>query len=1082
MSLSLFCCEQLEPLFAHLRVRLRRERCTLPPQKTQVIVVGNLETEAFLTRQFVADDGILMGIDFPFLESAITDLCVRLKTAQIPHANESWFLPASALGTEHRPLGQVDLEILLLKLLQNPEGSELMQQLGLNVTTLPPTQLVTLAGNLAYELRESILHCPQSFASLAEKKNKTLTTAEKLWLHLETMLRSLARPFPSFDPKLPEWICSQNLPSDTVSETLYLFGMPIVSEYHVRNLVAIAHLFSVELYMVNLSGYAESNNQLLAKAGGKMRAFTQLLQRTCENYGTEFSAITLEPQSIHGRTLTICALPGIWRAAELMGDAFHAQLRENQNLPQNAIGVSLTDPTTQFAAFERALGMRQLTPFAREKFYQAPDVLAELWQIIAEVTQSGVSRALVARYALNPLVAQRYEDEPEKIPLYLSLLERAHGYRDDYSDTQSVFLIAEALRRIERSMLIGESYDPDLPASLRLGILDVHTLATELHTFLEPLLTAKIRFAELSGSKLADAMLQLQQEITPAMDAVEKLASWFDSIRELPGFSELSFAQVVKLMQRHLSGRSLSQQTNLEGITFASLGASCFIRHTHLLFDLCEDADRDDSGNRLFPEISKSPTRLAQREQLAIEIAQALTSNVHTLILAYSSHDPATGAQKYPAQVLADVSEAARIINRREIPAPSYPVTIMGTYDKIPPIAAAADHKTLWLLNNPQLPHEPLANFLLPELVTENNRTELDFHDLLDYLNDPAHYFLRDHLPNEPELVAFRREEPRLAVSSDAQLLFCEDYLKHALLDARGDTLIAATDFVRWRQKRGEYAPEGFDQSMRLLAENNNNSRLFALAQSLQNDFTLVEYVFRADVFSPFCVPESRRLIRIYLPSIKIHDTSIIGTSATLLRTHDKQYYRLMSAIYPNRNALLVELHLLLCLLALSGLTPRIDSIALADLGTKTRSADPISAIGFNPTAVLSTPSFQQSAQYLESILIAIKNPEPIFFDHSLINEKKLGQWAALTDEQLLIAFRKASENADNSTRSTSARDFFALEVTEKSVEFFKKFILPIAEIDWRENLQEKVKSKGDDKSKPKRANKKNDRKQKSLG
>lgn len=1072
MRFSLFHCEHLEPLLAELRTRLRHERRMLAPQKAQAVVVGNLETEALITRRFIAEDGILMGVHFPFLESAIADFCTRLISAQAPAASESWFLPPNTLDNKYRPLSRLDLEILLLHLVKNREGQALLRELGFDVTTLPPAQLVTLVGNLAHRLRESILHSPQNFAALGQKKYAACSTAEKLWWQLEKMLRELKRPFPGFDPTLPEWICQQELPPQAPRETLYLFGMPIISEYHIRSLVAIARLLPVEFYMVNLAAHATSPNRLLKKTGARMLAFTELLQQTCAHYGTEFSSQQMESQPTAGRTFTISALPGVWRAAELMGDEFHARLAKDPNLRQDEIGVSLTDPGLHFAAFERALGMRQLTAFAREKFYQVPDALSELWQMIAEAAQSGVSRALLVRYALNPLIAQRYADTPEKLPLYLKALEKAHGYRDDYLDTQSVFLISEALRRIERSMLIGASFAVDLPPVLQLGADNDYAFASELRSFLTPLLAARNRFADLTGEKLAEAMLQLQQEITPTIEAAQKLASWFDDIRELPGFSELSFAEMIKLMQRHVPGRSLIQKSGREGISFASLGASCFTRQVHLLFDLGEDAERDDAGNLLFPEIRNSPTRLAPEEQLAIEIVQALASNVHALILAYSSHDPATGAQKYPAQALADAAEAAEILGRQKMPTQHYPITIMGSYEKIPPIAAAADRKTVWLLRNPELHHGALTDLLMPTLHAQGRQDEIDLYDLLEFINNPAYHLLRSYLPNEPEIFSFRREEPRLAFSSDAKLLFCEDYLRYALFDAHGTAVIEAADFVRLRQKHGEYPPEGFDQAMQLLAENDNNARLSALAQRLQKDFTLVEYIFHAGVVSPFRVEERARLARIYLPAVEINGTRITGTSPTLLCTKDGKHHRLMSAIYPKRSALLVEAHLLLCLLALSPLSPRLKSITIADLGTKTRRADPLSAIDCNPSASLSGSEAKKAKQYLQDAVAGMRAVDPIFFDLSLIADKKLGHWATATDQELLDAFRKASENTEGS-RSAAVQSFFALDVDERSVEFFKKFILPVAEIDRQENLQEKAKSETAGKATKKKGSKK---------
>ena len=82
---------QIEALYAPLAVRLHAERQKLEPQTPQTIVVGNLDTETFLQQKIIAESGVLMGVNFPFLESAIENFYTRLRFDLPPAANESWF-------------------------------------------------------------------------------------------------------------------------------------------------------------------------------------------------------------------------------------------------------------------------------------------------------------------------------------------------------------------------------------------------------------------------------------------------------------------------------------------------------------------------------------------------------------------------------------------------------------------------------------------------------------------------------------------------------------------------------------------------------------------------------------------------------------------------------------------------------------------------------------------------------------------------------------------------------------------------------------------------------------------------------
>jgi hypothetical protein len=1050
MPFRYFHSERLGPLFSVLHGEVRRERQNLPPQKTQAIIVGNLETEAWITRRFLAADGILMGVSFPFLESAIRSFCERLELVIAPTISGSWFLPPG--GERPKALGMAELEILVLGILTDEDNAELLQELGYSYGQLNPSQITTLATVLAEELRETILHRPALLHEMNQSNKPGSSTGEKLWHTIYRALNTTGRPFPAFEPGLADQIAVQNIPAGSADETLHLFGMPILSEYHLRILAAIARHVSVNLYMTDLSRYATSENNLLMTAGKKSEQFVTLLRSVCEFFGTSLTTTHIRADATTGRTFAVYALPGPWRGAELLGDEFHEILLRQPQLYQDDIGVSLTKPELHYAAFERSLAMRELIAFSRERFYEVPHPLAELWQIIADATQRGLSRPLLVRYALHPLVAAQTAAEPEMIQQWLTALDKANGYRDDYPKPQEVFSIEAALRRIDRGVILHNTVDAALPASRSIRLFDSPDFAMGFHNFLKPLLTARARLGNLKGDKLAEAMLALQHEISGAGESTQALAAWFDQVRLLAGFDRLSLPHLVRLLARHLPGKSLAQQTGREGITFSSLAASCYTRDTQLLFDLSEDADRQDrQADFLFPGLQTAPTRFTGFEQLANQLSIALSSDARYVILAYSAQDPATGAEKYPSQALADAREAAELLGRTGMVRHDFPATLLHSDTNLPPVASDADRRTAWLLQNPSCTHPPLSAHTLPKLVSAVTGAVTEIRDLLAYLKNPARYVLRRHLPPDLEIAEFGRDEPRLAVGNDARLRFCEEYLEQFLLDARGTINQTAGDFIRFGQALGRYAPEGFDQASRLLAENNNDDRLTRLAQKMRAELRLVEYIFHAGISTPFAVEETPRLTRFYQPAIRLRGTAVTGSSGILLQNAEGRLFRLMSAIYGDRNANLIELHLLLCLFILADIGITGQAISLADFATNTRSKDPIGAIDFTARAGLSLPDQRSAGAYVEQILEAISAQRIAWYDHSLVKEPKLAEWSDLSPEEILQKLGRQSEK-NLHEELKRLQQYFALEADSGSVSFFDTFIRPVALLDRQEN------------------------------
>jgi hypothetical protein len=1051
MPLCYFHSEQLRPLFSVLHGEIERERKNLPPLKNQVIVVGNLETEAWVTKCFLASDGILMGVSFPFLESAITGFSEWLRTGLTPPKSGSYFLPPT--DERPKPLGLAELEVLLLGMLTEQHNDELLRDLGMSSGQLTASQLVALASSLAQELRETILHCPALLSAISQGKRQAKSAGEKLWLRLYQALESTQRPFPAWEPALAEKIAQHQFSAGAADEILHLFGIPLLSEYHLRILVAMARQFTVKVYMTDLSDYAASNNNLLRTAGKKAEQFVSLLRLLCEHYGTTLTTTHVPAEAMTGRTCAVYALPGYWRAAELLADEMHEILLREPTLCQSDIGVSLTQPELHYAAFERALAMRELIAFSRERFYEVPHALAELWQIIADAVEHGISRPLLVRYALHPMIAQHRAAEPAMVEQWLTALEKAHGFRDDYPKAQEVFSIQAALQRIQRGVILHNKASAVLPASYSLRPLDSLDFAVGFHKFLRPLLSAKARLAKLTGKKLAEAMLLLQQEMCGADESMEELASWFDRVQALPGFDRLNLPQVVRLLAHHLPGKSLAQQTSREGVTFSSLAATCYTKHTQVLFDLCEDADRkQNQADYLFPELMTAPTRFTGIEQLSYQLALALSSDTRNVIFAYSAQDPATGADKYPSQLLASVRDAAEELGRTHTTRSNFPTTLLQ-HDQAScaPIASDADRRTAWLLRNKKPHHPPLSAYTLPERSLLVSVATLEIRDLLAYLRNPARLLLRRHLPPELAIAEFGYDEPRLAVGTGARLRFCEEYLEQILFDASGSITQTAGDFIRFGQALGHYAPEGFEQASRLLAENDNDERLTRLAHNMRAELKLVEYIFRAGISTPFVVEETARLTRLYHPAIRVGATLVTGSSGLLLQDSDNRLFRLVSAIYAERNANLIELYLLLCLFALAGIRIKGRVIGLADFATNTRSRDPIGALGLTLRAQLVLPEPACASAYVERLIEAIHAQTIVWYDHSLISDPKLADWADLSAEEVLEKFSSQTEK-NTGHEVERLQKYFALEADSGSVSFFDTFIRPVALLDRQEN------------------------------
>lgn len=1040
MSIRFIHSINLESLFPLFDKSLRAERQKLSPQTPQAVVVGNLDTQAWLTQSFLEQDGILMMVDFPFLESAISSFASRLERGINPTKTESWFSAIPDREATSTPLSRAELELILLGLLKDEKNRALFEALGYGAAHLNASRQVALAMHWAKRLHEAVLHIPQTLADVITTTRKTQNAAEKLWQKVFSQMTASKRPFYSFDPTLPARIAAAQQIESTNTSTLRLFGMPLLSEFHTRTLVSMAKHIPVEIYSLDFSLYADAKNPLLSLVGQKAQVFKTLVEDLCSELKLPLEDVGVSAERKPKRALEVHRYPSLWRAAELFGDTIHSALSQDGLLRQNHFSVVLTDAANQFAPFERALGMRSLKVFSRTHFFEAPSPLVELWQLLSQAA-AGINRDLLLRYARNPIVEASHGKE--EIELNLALLQKLHAYRDDYEGAQSIFLLDEGLGRLLRSAIV--SNEVGLPPATPIDTVEAAQATEKLTAFLRPLRIAHKILAEKKGTALAQAMRDIQKEIAPTGDEMSVLSRWFEKMATLPGFETLSFTDAVALLARSLPRASLAQQASQEGVTFSPLVAACFTKRIQGLFDLSEDIEKSaDDGPLLFETIKDSATRLTVHERVAFELVTALSSNVERLIFAIAEFDAVTGAQKYPATHLAQIEDAALSVGRTYAEKREFPTTLLGATASGIPIASSADVATvnaLRLTNSP--PKDSLSTFLIPKNRHENSREYQSVKDLKAFLQNPALYRLRNFMPGIEAEFAFRNDEPKISLGDSGRLTFAADYLKSSLLDVNERTILSPIEFVQWQRASALSPPDGFDTTKEFLTPQNVQA-LENLAAGLSQQYKLVEFVFHQAIKKSCSVDETSRLTRHYMPAVSVGDRPVTGSSGIFL--YDATAGVLVSFRRPYQSKVqnAVESSLIGMLLTLSQWKNLPNQIFVGELNTDTKAKSPIEALDLKTNAAFALFDAKDATKYLANLLQALLSDEIIFYDHSLIESPVFDKWA---DKERSEAFETMQKNGEKflSGESAMAQKFYSLEVDEQSVDFFERFIQPIA-------------------------------------
>ena len=1033
---------RVEALYAPLAERLHAERLTLAPQTPQTIVVGNLDTETFLQQKLVADDGVLMGVNFPFLESAIENFYARLRYDLFPTANESWFSPAPSMPQILRSPTLFDFEMVMLGILQDPQYKNIFSSLGYETNKLTPARNSALAYKLAREWYDYLLHIPETIFSLHENRAPELSAVADLSLAIAQRLKIAGYESPLTTPL--------NYPKKKIElpqhqAGLFLFGMPVLSTYHLKVIAGIARIVPVTLLATDFADQKENGDALMRLVGQKYAAYRQAMERAvkAENVTFQSEDIAIHPEST--AQLSIYALPGVWRTGEIIGDLCHEALLEDTNLNQTDIGVALNDADNQFAAFERAFGMRTLTATDRATALTAPHAAVELWQILANAADSGVDRNLVMRYLQNSIVCAAYDLTPEMIDTWRLALERAQGFRNDYPEGQSAFSLNTAIERLTRSVFFCDMQSVLPPLRLSDSPTQIEVFARALSTLL---VTAQ-NLGHLRGQNLFAAMHSLSVEANFEQDArYTAFSTFLDKVAAVPGSDFFHLSQIVSAADRHMKGDALQHTSSRDGVAFTKLFATCFFRKVQVLFDLNDSATaRDEDMQWLIPHFREAETRLNADEQLAIALLTAVLAGNRRLIIAYSNLDPQSGAEFYPSQILSLFAKtiSALMLTQTE-PVPFAPTIVDLSVDAAFPIAAEDDLKTLYRLREPiSAEAGSLTQLLLPRAAPLERASIITLRELFAFVCNPVLHILSQSitLPEDPP--EFRFVEPRLAFSKSARTQFCEDYLEYALASDR--PWMPPDDFVKSRQSQGDLPAGGFDQALRLLAQNENAARLSIFAEEFASRYRRIDLVFIEGISRPFIKQDSDRLDRYYIPAPELNGLVITGEVARLLiDIRTGEIVRLASGLQQKRILRITEMHLALCVLQLSGSSQIFsDNFSYAEYSIEGPKKDPdrLDAKLKNVCAV-SLAGFDAAA-YLTRLLVAYADREIFWFDLSSLSGTAFSNLVDLRPEKLIHEHELDSEFTRRPARSVFLKRFFNLSADERSVSFFNSFIRPLA-------------------------------------
>jgi hypothetical protein len=1043
--------KSLGGLYAAFSQQLHSDRRQLLPQTPQTIVVGNLDTETYLQRRLIQDDGVVMGVDFPFLESAIENFSLRCRHALPPSANESWFTAPPAVQRPDRNLALFDLEIVLLGILQDPAHNTLLNALGYDRLQLTQARILALAQKLAGEWYDYLLHIPEALNALKAK-----SPAAVLWKTLKDTL--LAAGYTS--ALLGEQVSNQAPPAASSAQAgLILFGMPILSAHHLRALCGIARSVQVTIYATDFAELQASTDSFFQTIGKKFSGYRDTLMRAAKAAGVSVTLRHTGDNDNLPARVEIAALPGLWRAAEIIGDICHERLT-GSDLRQTDISMAIHNVDEQFTAFERAFAMRRLTATCRSANATAPDANVELLKILVAAAESGIDREILLRYWQNPITMQALRVSDEDILNFKLALERAQGFRSDHKSAFEAYSLTSARSRFARAVFFQDR----LGSQKALRLFDSAEQTELLLKSIGLLEESANSLKRETGARLLQQMREsLRSPLFGTSDEKQQILQLLERIEAIPGSQFLTLGQVVAIVENQIQGRDLRFNQQTDGIAFAQPGATAYGRRIQVLFDLNDKiTSRDDDRLYMLPEFRNAPTRLSSDELLAIAMLQAVYGGSEHVILAYSNVDARTGAEFYPAHVLAQFERALQTENIEISYLKDFAATMIDGRAQRTPISADDDVITINYLNSlGQKSKHTLTDLLLQDEPAIDSDSPLTLRELHAFLMNPALHILsqRVTLPEEP--AEFRFSEPALAVGKSKQASFCEDYLKDAL--RTGKVSLSPEEFVGRRQKSGELPAGGFDQAMRLLARSDNARRLAAFTADTIAKYCRIDITFKREIEKPFVKKDSDQVERFYIPAIDIGGVKITGECHGLYHdTATGLLTRMASATSKRRLSPILELHLLRCMLdSAKTVLPETLSLGYSEIAIASKTKEP-ETLDFQVKDIckIALPEFDSNA-YLQDVVAALATREVFWFDVASLGTSVFATLATVEEKKLIDWHENDSEFARRPARSVFLKRFFDLSADRRSFEFYKRFIRPLAAVNAAVNAAKPKASKG---------------------
>lgn len=1023
MAFHYYHATALGPLRHKLFELLKAERRTLLPQTPQTVIVSNLDSEHYLRDYLLECDGVVMGIDFPFLEVALENFSNRATAKQVPLANENWFsaIPGSARKSM---AGMLELELALLAVIADNANAPLFEALGYSLAEMNELQLVALAHKLALRFREYLLHT----GSALEKK--TTSSIVKLWRAVRVYLSEKDCTSMLTHPEIFGKICANfQLPGDMPRPRLYLFGLPILSAFHINTLCNLAGIAEVYLFSVDFS----KGDDFHPSVKERYSIYAKML----ESSASSFKRTEIAWQPANPPDLEIWSVPGTWRAAEIFADYWHDHLLRSKDLCQYGNQAALSALADDFAAFEKALSSRMLTATSRTRIYEKSHPLCELIGLICDAQQS-LDRNLILGYWQNSVVKHAFALDDEKIVMYSRALEKARGFRSDYPDSQDAFNIEEALRRLARGTFVSAAASA-VPA-VPLREFENPETWSEFLRVLDPLISGPGRLKDKKGQELYHALTDFLQ--TCHFGTAEESRQLSEILAQMARLTPpgLSFTQLAKLITRFYPPLSLKHGSSREGILFSALSATPFTGENIILYDLGEKLDASRESDPWLAEYDSAPTRLTRHESVLIALESARASGARRVICAYSDVDPVTGAAKYPSQALGEFQAHLAAMDLAPRLREGFPATVLNAaISTFPPLASESDALTISLVRS----HGDgikLSETLLPRRRPAEPRSAISVSELEMLLVHPTRFMLGPALPIEPKLAEFRRSEPRLGAGKSARLQFAEDYLKAAIRDSSDSEIATPSQFIALRRRMGTEPPEGFDETTALLGLNGNENNLRQFAGEERSTTKLVEYILSGEVEKSFTVLDAPRLERRYIPAPRINGVQISGTISGLMERQGELILPL-PFIYPNRTVNLARAYLWMSLVDAKPIT--LGSYATPENKAK----QDVIAMDFLPDFTMSASQVRDPGTYVEKLLQLAGQDNFFWFDLALIAPNKLGSYKDASEAEIGDLLRAESRGSD-AAEAAYLRRFFDLEADSASYAFFRNFIVPVAELD----------------------------------